>query len=259
MMTDEMEILQNKHQKKLKERIFKRRYFYTTNFTKPEMDGMEYESHNININTALMHHKVYIRSQDINSLNKIIPIKKYIKINEFPKFNEEDRIIEFHPDGTATEYICKITLKGLRILHGDLITVLTKEEKEWKYKMNRYRNRWISPRNYITINFSVSDNEDRYFEKSSVDISYYLTSRFYNIKRSELDLITKLIDIQFYNIIEEFPEFNEGDKIIEIHSDNTVIEYTCNTTLIGMQKRFGKTLSNSEYIKLKRLCKLTWD
>lgn len=256
-MTDEMKILQNKHQKTLKERILKRKYFYTINFTKPEIDGMEYESHNININTALMHHKVYIRSQDINSLNKIIPIKKYIKINEFPKFNEEDRIIEFHQNGTATEYICKITLKGLRLLHADLITALTKEEKEWKDRIKRRKP--ISPRNYITTNFSVSDNEDRYFEKSSDNISYDLIYRSYNVKRSELDLITRLIDIQYYNIIEDFPEFNEGDKIIEIHSDNTVTEYTCNTTLIGMQKRFGKTLSNSEYIKLKRLCNLIWD
>ena len=42
-MTDEMKILQNKHQKKLKERKSKIRYFYTSKFIKPLNDEFEYK------------------------------------------------------------------------------------------------------------------------------------------------------------------------------------------------------------------------
>lgn len=114
-------------------------------------------------------------------------------------------------------------------------------------------------RKYITTNLPIIDNEDLYFEKlinnDSNKVKSYNYYDYY-IKQSEVEVLSKIINIEYCQIIDEFPEFNQGDYIIEIHPDNTSSDYYCNITLEAIRKEYGENLTDSECRKIQRISNL---
>ena len=103
------------------------------------------------------------------------------------------------------------------------------------------------------------NNENLYYDKISDNTTEEVKSYHYQdyyIKQSELEVISKIINIEYCKIIDEFPEFKQRDHIVEIHSDNTSSDYYCNITLEAIRKEHGKNLTDSECRRLQRISNL---